>query len=591
MTDAALNVDVLIVGCGPAGLATALALSRQGISCLAVTRSRWLADTPRAHITNLRTMEVLRDLGVEPEVLRSASPWRLMGDTPFAESLAGEEIVRLRTWGTGEERQGEYRTASPCAMADIIQPELEPILLNAAAQAGAAFRFATTFQSFWQDDHGVTATLNDALTGEFQIRARYLVGADGASSRIVEHLGLPIEGHMARAGTVYTLFNADLSHLMAHRPSILNWILSSHSSFGEIGMGLLRAVRPWTEWIAGWGFDITKGEPDLSENALRDVIEAMIGEPAQIEIKRTSLWYVNQAYATKYSSGRVFCLGDAVHRHPPSSGLGLNTCVQDGFNLAWKLAYVLREWAGPGLLDSFSGERAPVGKQIVLRANQSRLDYAPLRQALRDDSAALPLASGLARFRDHGTEGIAARARVAEALALKNHEFNALGIELNQRYFSSAVLLDDSAPETWAADPVLHLQATTRPGAKIPHVWLVDEAGRKISTLDVVGRGRLTLMTGLGGLAWEAAAAALDLPFLKSVVIGRPHVRDVYCAWARCREIDEAGALLIRADGHVAWRQRTAPCDASDAERQLRLAISEILDRPDLRPQGLGQPS
>jgi 2,4-dichlorophenol 6-monooxygenase len=146
-----------------------------------------------------------------------------------------------------------------------------------------------------------------------------MVGADGARSMVVDHLGLPIEGQMARAGTVYTVFNADLSRYSNHRPSILNWIVTPDASFGEIGMGLLRAVRPWTQWIAGWGFDISKGEPDLTPDVILPKIRVLIGDPSvDIDIVRTSIWYVNQAYVTQYSKGRVLCGGDAVHRHPPT---------------------------------------------------------------------------------------------------------------------------------------------------------------------------------------------------------------------------------------------------------------------------------
>ena len=149
---------------------------------------------------------------------------------------------------------------------------------------------------------------------------------------------------------------------------------------------------------------------------------------------RTSVWYINQAYATQYSKGRVFCGGDAVHRHPPSSGLGNNTCVQDGHNLGWKLAYAVKGWAGPKLLESFSQERMPVGKQVVQRANQSRADYAPLHACLRVPGADNPVAAGIARFRDPGPEGVAARGAMQAALDLKQTEYNAQGVEMNQRY-------------------------------------------------------------------------------------------------------------------------------------------------------------
>jgi len=438
----------------------------------------------------------------------------------------------------------------------------------------------------------VTATLRERLTGrEYTVRARFMVGADGARSTIVDELQLPIEGQMARAGTVYTIFNADLTRYSQHRPSILNWIVTPDASFGEIGMGLLRAVRPWTQWIAGWGFDISKGEPDLDPVTVREKIMVLIGDPAvDVEIVQTSVWYVNQAYAAQYSRGRVFCGGDAVHRHPPSSGLGMNTCVQDAFNLAWKLAYVVEGYAGAGLLESYTAERVPVGRQVVQRANQSRLDYAPLNACFRVPGAENPVAAGIARFRAPGPEGVAARKVVQDALDLKNAEFNAQGVEMNQRYISGAVVPDQpSVPETWARDQQLYVQATTRPGAKLPHAWLVGRDGLRVSTLDLAGQGAFTLVTGLAGQAWVQAAKALDLLFLRVVAVGEPGAQDLYCNWQRLREIDEAGALLVRPDGYVAWREMGAVHDPALARDLLTTAVCTVLDRP--MPDGCKVPA
>lgn len=581
----AYETDVLIIGAGPTGSTTALALANSGVRCHIVSRSNWMADSPRAHITNQRANEVFRDLGIAEDVARYASPWELMGDTTFTTSLAGPELIRMRTWGTGDDRRGDYLRASPCGMVDIIQPLLEPILFQKAAEKGATFAFNTEYVSHEQDADGVTATLRDRLDKrEYTIRAKYMVGADGARSSVVEHLGLPIEGQMARAGTVYTIFNADLTRYSQHRPSILNWIVTPDASFGEIGMGLLRAIRPWTQWIAGWGFDINKGEPDLSESNVRDKIKILIGDDAiEPEIVRSSVWYINQAYATQYSKGRVFCGGDAVHRHPPSSGLGNNTCVQDGHNLGWKLAYAVKGWAGPKLLESFSQERMPVGKQVVQRANQSRADYAPLHACLRVPGADNPVAAGIARFRDPGPEGVAARKAAQAALDLKQTEYNAQGVEMNQRYESSAVIADKGAePEVWRRDRDLYHQPATRPGAKTPHAWLVGKDGRRVSTLDVTGKGLFTVVTGLAGTAWREVVRRLDLPFLRLVVTGSPDAQDLYWEWQRLREIEEAGALLVRPDGVVAWRQMDAAADMADAEQRLSAALCAVLDMPSL---------
>ena len=574
------DTDVVVIGSGPTGATAALALATYGVQVTVATYYNWTANSPRAHITNQRTLEVLRDLAVEAEVARYATPWDMMGDTLFTTSFAGEEIARLRTWGTGDERLGDYLQGSPCPMMDIPQTCMEPVLLTSAAERGARLLFNAEYLAHSQDDSGVTVVLRDRIgERQFELRAKYLVGADGARSKIVDQLGLKIEGEHARAGTVYTLFDADLSRYVQHRPSILYWIVTSGALFGEIGMGLLRAIKPWDQWISGWGFDLSQGDPDMSPESVSAKIRVMVGDPnLEIKIRSTSVWYVNQAYATTYSVGRVFCGGDAVHRHPPSSGLGSNTCIQDAFNLAWKLAFVIRGDAGPQLLESYSRERAPVGKQIVMRANQSRLEYAPLNQCFRVVGDEDPVLAGLQRLRDPGPEGAAIRADMAKALELKNTEFNAQGVEMNQRYESSAVLPElNGAPEEWKRDRSLYLQATTRPGAKIPHAWLVDRSGRRISTLDVVGHGRMSLVTGLSGTAWIRAAERLAYPFLRTVVIGSADARDLYCSWSRCREVMEAGALLVRPDGYVAWRVLDAVWDESVAFNSLRSALKSVL--------------
>lgn len=581
----AYDTDVLVVGTGPTGATAALALATYGIRTMMVSQWSWLANTPRAHITNQRAVEVLRDLGLEEEARLYAVPWEQMGDTLFTTSLAGPEIARLRTWGTGDERSGDYLQASPCTMLDIPQTYMEPLLVKNAAERGAKVAFSTRYLGHEQDADGVTVRLLDRTSGhEYSVRARYLIGADGAKSRIAEEIGLEIVGHTARAGTAYVRFRADLSKYVAHRPSILHWIMNPAANFGEIGMGLLRCVRPWNEWIAGWGFDKDAGEPDLSLERVTAQIRQLVGDPdLQLEVDGVSTWYVNQQHALTMSKGRVFCGGDATHRHPPSSGLGSNTCLQDAFNLAWKLAYVIKGHAGPALLESYSEERAPVGAQIVARANQSRLDYAPLRECFDTlgDDGVHSVETGLARLQAPTPEGARLRAKVVEALELKNYEFNAHGVELNQRYASSAVLSDpDAGEEHFARDPQLFLQATTRPGAKLPHAWLVGGDGRRISTLDVTGKGRFTLLTGLSGQAWKQAAAAVEAPFLDVVVVGEPGYEDPYGYWARTREIDEAGALLVRPDGFIAWRCTAAVWDADEAGARLRDALQAVLAAP-----------
>ncbi|MFC9557354.1 FAD-dependent monooxygenase [Rhodococcus sp. NPDC056960] len=578
----AYDTDVFIVGTGPTGATAALALATYGVRAMMVSQWSWLANTPRAHITNLRAAEVLRDLGLEEEIKLYAVPWDQIGDTLFTTSLAGPEIARLRTWGTGDDRSGDYLQASPCTMVDIPQTYMEPLLVKNAAERGAKVAFSTRYLGHEQDEHGVTVHLLDRTSGhEYSIRARYLIGADGAKSAVAENIGLELVGHTARAGTAYVRFKADLSKYVAHRPSILHWIMNPAANFGEIGMGLLRCVRPWNEWIAGWGFDKDAGEPDLSLERVTNQIRTLVGDPdLEVEVEGSSVWYVNQQYALSMSDGRVFCGGDATHRHPPTSGLGSNTCMQDAFNLAWKLAYVIKGYAGPELLETYSDERAPVGQQIVARANQSRLDYGPLRECFdtQGPDGIASVEAGLARLRATTPEGARLRARVVEALDKKSDEFNALGVELNQRYTSTAVAVGpDTGAEVFARDPLRYVQATTRPGAKLPHAWLVGANQHRTSTLDITGHGKFSLITGLSGQAWKQAAIRLNLPYLRTIVVGEPGYEDPYAYWARIREIEEAGALLVRPDGYVAWRHTRDVWNSETAETLLNEALSTVL--------------
>jgi 2,4-dichlorophenol 6-monooxygenase len=580
---AEVDVDVLVVGMGPMGSATALALADMGVKVRMITMFPWLANTPRAHIVSQRAMEVLRDLGVEEDIRRVGTPWELMGDCIVATSLTGTEIVRMPSWGTGDERHGEYARHSPCTYLDVPQPRFEPVVVGAAAARGVQLSFSTELLSLQQYPDHVEAVLVDRTSGvESVVRCRYLVGADGARSRVAEQVGLPLEGHKARSGHVYTEFRADLTHLVAHRPSILHYFFNPEVGYGEIGLGLLRAVKPWTEWIAGWGFDPTTGDPDMSVDAVTRRIRLLIGdEDIPIEVTRSSPWYVNQQTTATYSVGRVFCGGDATHRHPPSSGLGLNTSVQDAHNLAWKLAYVLRGEAGQELLDSYTAERAPVGKQIVLRANQSRHDFQVLRDCFVTEGDGTPVENVVANLQAPTPEGVELRALLERALRVKDDEWNAEGVEKDINYDSGAVIPDGTA---LPIDPSpLWYVPSTRPGAKLPHAWLTDRYGHRLSTLDVVGKGRFTLLTGVAGVAWEEAAARLGHEWLEVARIGVSDLADPYAAWARVRGTHEAGAVLVRPDGYISWRHTDPQWDVDAAESALSDAIDRVLSRSTAR--------
>jgi 2,4-dichlorophenol 6-monooxygenase len=588
-----LETDVLVIGTGPAGSACSLALATYGVEHTVITKYRWTANSPRAHITNQRTMEILRDLGVEDQVTPLAVPQHLMGDTVFCTSLAGDELGRVRTWGTHPRRQADYTLASPSSICDIPQNLMEPILVRNAAERGAHVRFDTEYVRMAPDEDGVTVTVRDRLTGhEYPIRARYVIGADGGRSQVVKDLGLASEGQMDVAGSMNIVFRADLSRYVAERPSILYWVLQPGSDVGGIGLGLVRCVRPWDEWLIVWGYDITAEPPVVDEAFATKVVHDLVGDDTiDVELVATSLWGNNKWYATELRRGRVFAMGDAVHRHPPSNGLGSNTSIQDAYNLAWKLAHVLRGTAGPGLLDTYEPERAPVAKQIVLRANKSIEEFGPIFEALglTDTSDPEVMTARIADRADDTPEGRAKREALKKALELKDYEFNAHGVELNQRYASGAVVPDGTAEPAYERDPELYYHPTTWPGARLPHCWLGHreaEGYRKVSTHDVAGHGRFTLFTGIGGQAWadaaETLARELGVEVHAAVVGPGQRYTDLYDDWARLREVAEDGCVLVRPDNHVAWRS-AQPVD--DAYTALRDVLCQVLDRS---PESLG---
>ena len=463
---------MLVVGTGPAGASAALFLATYGVSTLVVTKYGRLSDTPRAHITNQRTMETLRDMGLEEALLREATPWEAMGNTTFCTSLAGEELGRVLSWGTDERRHADYRLASPCSMVDAPQTITEPLLVQAAQARGARIRFDTEYVRHVQDDEGVTTTVRDRLTGaEHEIRSRYLVGADGARSRVAADLDLPMEGPGAVGGALGIIFEADLSRFVAHRPSVLYWMLQPGAEREGVGLGVLRMIKPWTEWMLMWGYAVADGPPDLTDAYIRELAVALVGtDDFEMTIKSRSPWTINHQFATTVAKGRVFCAGDAVHRHPPTNGLGSNTSIQDAYNLAWKIAHVLRGSASPSLLETYDAERAPVARQVVERANQSIADTGRIMAALQLDDTSDParLDAALEARKAPGPEGEKVRTALREAIAYKSYEFNAHGVEHNHRYASAAVVPDGTPVPEFVRDPELYAQPTTWPGASCP---------------------------------------------------------------------------------------------------------------------------
>lgn len=298
-----------------------------------------------------------------------------------------------------------------------------------------------------------------------------------------------------------------------------------------------------------------------------EAIHDLIGDDSvTVAVKGIYPWRINQVVAQHYGVGRVFCAGDAVHRHPRSNALGGNTCIQDAFNLPWKLAAVLRWGAGPELLESFTAERQPVGKRIVDRAVQTWKENLEIVGDLGVDVHAAP---ELRKAQFEGLfaptlEGQERRAAWARTLEKRKFAYDAHRIEMNQIYSSGAVVADLEPPFVYERDPAIYFQATTHPGARLPHCW-VEFEGRTCSTLDLARPERFTLLVRPRGLEWIAAGAELAEEFdfaLEVLRIGPGcEVNDLYGSSATLSETDETGCVLVRPDQHIAWRCRSAPTD------------------------------
>jgi 2,4-dichlorophenol 6-monooxygenase len=576
-----IDVPVLIVGAGPSGLTTALALRQYGIECLVVEKYAGTAHTPRAHIVNQRTVEIMRHLGVEDRLLAVATPHEMMRNNLWITTLAAPEIARLEAWGTGHERAGEYAAASPSPMLNCPQTVLEPLLMDAVLDAGCDVRMQHEFESHEQGDDGVLSTVTDLATGEtLRVRSQYLIGADGARAKVRSQAGLTIEGDSAIAHALNIWFRADLSPYLAHRPGVLAWNLAP-GPLPTGRLGTLICHRPFEEFVLVINYDPESEDPaTFDEEALRARVHRLIGvDDIEVEILGSAPWIVSAQVSPEYSSGRVHCMGDAVHRHPPANGLGLNMSVADAFNLAWKLALVLNGRAEPELLDSYSAERQPVGAAGVARALQSRREFAAVSDALgyqpgQSVEEGQRLLDELSRS---GPNADRRRESLREAIAQTNYQFNAHGVELGYRYKVGAIVDDQAPPLASPAESDLYYRPTTRPGARVPHARL-GRGTAEYSTLDLLEGLNFCLLTGFGGEGWREAAAAASEATGVAIdvhIIGElDGYRDLYGEWAARREVGESGCVLVRPDRHVAWRAEHFTTEAGEA---LTLALTRVL--------------
>ncbi len=397
---------------------------------------------------------------------------------------------------------------------------------------------------------------------------------------------------MGVGGSMNILFRADLSQYVAHRPSVLYWVMQPGADVGGIGMGLVRMVRPWNEWLIVWGYDINQpraGGRRGDGDAGRAPARRRSGARDRADLGQ----HLDRQQHVRHRTcrtGRVFIMGDAAHRHPPSNGLGSNTSIQDGFNLAWKLAMVLKGQAGAeAARQLFAAERAPIAKQIVTRANQSIDEFGPIFEALGMDRRRRPekIQANMDARCDDTPAAEAQREALRKAIAFKNYEFDcpwrrdepALPVGRGgDRRPDRAGLRAGTANCTTSRRPG-RARACRMSGCS-------TRRARRHSTLDLCGKGRFTILTGIGGEAGsrprEAVGAELGLDDRRAMSSARAATaRTMTGDWARAREVRDCGCVLVRPDQHVAWRargdgrrpgRRTAPRPQDPFWRQVRTA-------------------
>jgi 2,4-dichlorophenol 6-monooxygenase len=558
-----------------------------------VERREGTSDLPKAQHLNQRTMEIFDLCGVAGDIHEQGSPMEFMCRVAWYTSLAGptefhgREIAGRDCWGGGADAPA-YAAASRYRSVNLPQLRLEPILKrHAEARSPGQVRFGHELVGLTQDDGGVTATVLDRGTETtYEVRAAFVIGADGGRT-VGPAIGAVLEGQRDLVKMISTHIETDLRRFSLDPSVCIYWFINPDHD-GSIGSGVLAKMGgphsgpSCREWV--FSFATTPDDPQVFDSEY--VIERFrraVGDP-QLEVRthRISPWRVEALVADRFSAGRVFLVGDAAHRHPPTGALGLNAAVHDAHNLTWKLGLVLRGIAEPRLLETYQTERRPVAKRIVEQALSSFFQHSELDQAIGLDPRAPRTGWGaLAELFSDTRVGKLKRAEVDAAADHKGLEFSALNLELGYRYPAGA-LIAEPAPED--EQDVRTFVPSARPGARMPHAW-VGSAIHRRSTYDVVDPGRFTLFIGDEGGAWRDAAdhlrAARDIP-LDVIAVGEPSgLADPTGAWREQSGATSAGAVLVRPDHHVAWR-------SADMVRDPAAALHEVFQT--ILPQPEGEP-
>ncbi|MGI8332142.1 FAD-dependent monooxygenase [Actinomadura scrupuli] len=585
-----LEVPVLIVGGGGAGLTASMLLSRIGIESLLVTAWPKTSILPKAHVLNQRTMEVMRDVDVADTIYAASTPAEQMSHTAWYVGLAGDgddrgrRVARMEAWGAGG-HSPEWLAASPERQANLPQIRLEPVLRARAEElAPGRVRFHHEVTGLAQDDEGVTATVTDRDTGEtYRVRARYLLGCDGGRT-VGPAVGIVQEGVRDLGRVVSFHLSADLSRWARDPEVLIRWLWLP--SLGIPGVLVPMGPDHWGPESEEWVFHLNYGPEDhhaLDDDAvLADMRTALGMTGEQPTVHMISRWSLEGLVADRYRVGRVLIAGDAAHRHPPTGGLGLTSAMHDVQNLTWKVAAVLGGHAGDALLDTYEAERRPVDATNVQRSLENAVNHIAI-SALFGGGPEAGEEENRRQARRLWSEDPADagfRRTFLATVAAQSMEFDELGVEFGYTYESAAIVPDGTpAPEN--PDPVRIYRPAARPGHPLPHAWLEDVDGNRVALARLVRPGRFLLIAGEEGLAWceaaEKVAAQSGLP-LEAIRVGHldGDYRDLRSTWTAARGHTPQGAVLVRPDRFIGWRARGP---ATDPVAELTTALDTLLAR------------
>jgi 2-polyprenyl-6-methoxyphenol hydroxylase-like FAD-dependent oxidoreductase len=523
------TIPVLIVGAGPVGLALAGDLGWRGVQCALVEKTDGSIYQPKMDMVGIRTMEFCRRWGIAGWVEASPYPRDYPQDNVWLESLTGYEFGRERMVSKNEER---CPPQSPQKRERCPQDMFDPILRRFAGQfREVAFRYRTELMDFEERKNDVVATLRDIETGTTEIvTAGYLVGTDGAASVVREKLGIAMHGEPVLTYTTNVIFRCRDLPSLHDKGKAYRFIFIGREGTWLTIVAIDGAER-WRMSIIG-----DKSKREIPESEIRALIVRAMGKPFDFEIESVVPWVRRELVAERFSSDRVLLAGDACHLMSPTGGFGMNTGIADAVDLSWKFEAVIKGWGGPELLRSYGIERKPVAVRAVNEASGNLKRMLAARKEGPPEVAFQP-----------GPEGHAARKKYGDWYTeIMKREWYSSGIHLGFNYNHSPVVCPDGT--TAPPDEVSDYIQTARPGHRAPHAWLKD--GR--STLDLFGRGFVLLSFAKDqslGAAFVEAAQARGVPLEVVDLSGEAEVHAVY----------DAAFVLVRPDGHVAWRGNGLP--------------------------------